>query len=312
MSSVPVLASGFAVKEDSLQIRSVIDFLKSYLKPQLKQKNIGQNKKMHDNTTGISSEYQHDFKETLTEQILFLLNEISLPSWFDKTEYVELCWRNYMKYLENNKDVKKYMAKLDRKDITEVEQKLDTVYLAMNAIYESTLKLYPYLHKTSMIEFLDSDLPLELFTLNNQAYLNRINALEILQKTTDKFQASIHLHRGNIMKVHMISHDYENVIFPIFAKMQKAIDSEMLLKYYVKLNNSNEMNDMFVVMPLKMQRLDESRFNHSLDYFREETYRIAEFLSKSYNKRLHSANDVNGWTMREFKNNVGQILLNYA
>ena len=308
-----MLVTGLVVKEESLHVRSIIDFLKAYLTPpQIKQKNIEQHQRIHGNTKRVSSEHHHDFKETLTEQILFLLNELSLPTWFDKTEYVERCWQNYAKYLENNLDVKKYMTKLERRDVTQMEQKLDAVYSAINAIYESTLKSYSQLHKTSMTEFLDSDLPIELFTVNNQAYINKINVFEILRTETDRFQVSLHLHRGNSHKVDTISHDYERVILPIFTKMQKAIDAEMLLKYYIKINNSDEMNDLFVTKPLKLERLDISKFNNSMDYFREQTYYIAEFLSKTYNKKLHEVNNVDEWEMREFKNNVGQILLNYA
>ena len=308
-----MLVTGLAVKEESLHVRSIIDFLKEYLEPKhVRQKNIEQHMRIHGNTKGISSEHNHDFKETLIEQILFLLNEMPLPTWFDKTEYVERCWQNYAKYLENNLEVKKYMLKLERRDVTQMEQKLDAVYSAIDAIYESTLKSYLQLHKTLMTEFLDSDLPIELFTVNNQAYLNRLNAFEILRTETDRFQVSLHLHRGNSHKVDTISNAYERVILPIFTKMQKAIDAEMLLKYYIKINNSDEMNDMFVVKPLKMERLDISKFHNSFDYFREQTYYIAEFLSKTYNKKLHEINNVDGWEMREFKNNVGQILLNYA
>ncbi|OLB92289.1 MAG: hypothetical protein AUH25_00900 [Thaumarchaeota archaeon 13_1_40CM_38_12] len=292
----------------------MIDFLISYLKPHIvKRKNKERSRQSYESVMDISSDYQIDFKETMSKQISFIIGEIGeLPNWFNKDAYIERCWSNYSTYLERNKEVKKYMVKLERRDVTNIEQKLDNFFLAIESIYESLLKLYPKLHTNAMKEFLDSDLPFEMFNVSNLAYLNRINAFDIIKQKTDAFQSSYHMRRGNTKKTQMAANDYDKYVQPIYLKLQRALEAEGLFKLYVKINNVKEMDEMFVLTPLSIKKMDATRFTYSLDYFREETYGLAEFLSSAYHKKIPSLNDTESMAMRGFRNDVGQILVNYG
>lgn len=314
MVNRPVLAYGSASQESSLHVRSIVDFLKAYLKPHVtKRKSNERNKQIFQSIIDISSEYRLDFKESMHKQISFAINEIgSLPGWFVEEKYFERCWNNYNKYLESNKEIKKYMTKLNRRDITETEQKIDTVFFATNAIYESLKKSYPQVHKIAIIEFLDSDMPFDLYNLSNLTYLNIINAFDIMQKKTDRFQKRIHMVRGDIRKVRKEACDYERILQPMFLKLQMVLELDYLLKFYIKVSNANRMDDMFTVIPLTTEKLDKTKFYDTLDYYREKTFEFAVFLNREYNMILPSVNDVNNIAMHEFRNNIGHILVNYA
>ncbi len=314
MNNRPILAYGTATVESSLHTRSVVDFLSSYLKPHVtKRKSKERGHRGYGSVMDISSDHAIDFKGTMHKQILFITSETgNLPKWFDTNSYFEKCWANYIKYLEKNKEVKKYITKLLRRDITEAEQKLDTIYLALAAIEESMIKAYPNLHKNAMIEFLDSDLPFEVFNLFNLSYLNAVNVVGLMRKKVDKFQASYHMLRGNVKKLNMAANEYERVIQPLLLKFQIALEMESLFKFYIKVNNANKLEDMFELIPLTTTRLEHTKFIESFSHYKELTYGFAEFLYEKYNVRNSMISDVGSTPFLEFRNGMNEILVNYA
>ena len=162
-------------------------------------------------------------------------------------------------------------------------------------------------------EFLESDLPLELYNLYNLSYIGKTTVIKSIMINLTKLQTRLHLVISNEGKIVTELRKFNNHHKILLEMFMSTSSSEFTLKFFLKSANAKDVEDLFRTKPLTLNTITEKkRFEEYLDNFRQNLFKLTNHLDKKYLDELILLNSSDSEAFDDFAKNLRHIILRYA
>lgn len=298
----------------SLNPRPVLDLCLLRLQPILRKQTLKKDGlKMTQTTLDFTIDNKGLDLETFTvKQRSFMIDEVGdLPNWFDRKEYIERYWKNINNFLLENKDLKRQIDGLKENKISN-EKRVEVFKPLLDKLYDVLINISPQWYTVNMAEFLESDLPFDLYDMYNISFLNRLIIIDVIRHNISNLLTRLHVHRSDETKSqHDVSYFTNQMEHLMIARMA-ASDAEDLIRFYIKLANAENMDEMFVVKPLSMKKMNMDKFGKYFHQYSESTTALSKTL-KEYLPQVSLPQIAfpESHTIPEFQHDLGQYVLKY-
>ena len=276
-----VLTTNFPSYDKHEYAKSAVLYVLSHFKPNLNKKSMGKHY-LKKTTIDLFPDEQPDLFKIIYSDIDYVTNKVGFDDdWFSIDNYLALWKKNFTKFLNEH---------------TEVQESLDSFISNSNDIYEqfemiidslsklsSIMKIsYDEWHQKSMAEFLDSDLPLELYNLYNISYIEKISAIRSLVGDLMRLRNMLHLVRSDERKIKNLLAKFEKNTNTLSKSLTELSRSELILKFYLCSKNAKNLDDFFKAIPLKLDKNSEVQFRLYFNSFRSALFTFTKSVDRKY------------------------------
>ncbi len=265
-----------------LNPRSVLDSFVLSLQPIIKKKTVKiQGVKYKQTIREIRSNIESfSLKEVTIKQQEELLKEIEMPTWFNKKEYLDNVWNGYQEYLAEHAKLKNNIDKLLKQKEVYTKSNLGLVRDILDELYDNISDTSQEWYTKDMAEFLESDLPYELYDMYNQSFVCRLNLLDTIRSKWTALQTNLYLHRSDDMRFTRDVNRFKSTMKSIVQSRLNLSNSESLIRLYVKINNASNMNELSTIIPLTIKKSDKEKFSKYFSIFEKDLKTFQDILSQ--------------------------------
>lgn len=305
------LTSGLKTYEKYDYAKSSIMYILEHFKPHMTMTKEGP-MYLRKPYIDFSPDTKPDIEKMITSEILFVIDKIGfLPNWFNTTEYMQKWKKYFYDFLNEHNDLKKLIDKLESGVTLTPDDEYDIIINSFKKLNEAFRNSYEVWHEKSVAEFLDSNLPFELYGLYNLSNLYRIATLDMIVKNITDFSFHMHLSRGNSKKMDAMSNSFDKKMRIISNQLTSLTRSELIVRMFLKLKNSKTIDDLFTLIPLKLAKEDEAKFNDYLDSFRNSVQQYTGVVEEVHLNKSMELLENKEKIFLDFKNDIREILVNY-
>ena len=305
------LTSGLKTYEKYDYAKSSIMYILEHFKPHMTMTKEGP-MYLRKPYIDFSPDTKPDIEKMITSEILFVIDKIGfLPNWFNTTEYMQKWKKYFYDFLNEHNDLKKLIDKLESGVTLTPDDEYDIIINSFKKLNEAFRNSYEVWHEKSVAEFLDSNLPFELYGLYNLSNLYRIDTLDMIVKNITEFSFHMHLSRGNSKKMDAMSNSFDKKMRIISNQLTSLTRSELIVRMFLKLKNSKTIDDLFTLIPLKLAKEDEAKFNDYLDSFRNSVQQYTGVVEEVHLNKSMELLENKEKIFLDFKNDIREILVNY-
>lgn len=276
-----ILTSNFQSYDKQEYAKSAILYVLSQFKPNLHKKSYGKHY-LKKTTIDLFPDEQPDLFKLVSSDIEYVANKVGFTAdWFSTDEYLTLWKKNFTKFLDEHAEVQESLNSFtsNSDDITEqfeiMIDSLSRLSLIMKISYDEW-------HQKSMAEFLDSNLPLELYNLYNLSYIEKISAIRSLVGDLMRLRSMLHLVRSDERKIKNELAKFENKTNTLSKSLTQLSRSELTLKFYLRSKNAKNLDDLFKTIPLKLDESSEKQFKLYFNSFRSDLFTFTNFVDRKY------------------------------
>ena len=171
---------------------------------------------------------------------------------------------------------------------------------------------YGQWHRKIMAEFLESDLPLELYNLYNISYIGKTSAIKSLMADLARLRTKLHLVRSNERKITSELKEFEKCYRSLSKTLTRASRSESTLRFFLKTVNAKELDDLFGTKPLALNSgTERERFEEHLGEFRQSLFELTNHLDKRHLDEDIMLNSSDSESFGDFDKKLRQTVLEY-
>ena len=256
---------------------------------------------------------QPDLDKIISSEIEFVVNKVSFnANWFTTDDYLKL-WKEYFtKFLNENTVI--------QKSLQDLRSNLDDTSEQFRLIIESLAKLqlmlqtsYDQWHRKIMAEFLESDLPLELYNLYNISYIGKASAIKSFVADLTRLQIKLHLVRSNERKITSELKEFEKCHRGLSETLTRASRSESTLRFFLKTANAKELEDLFRTKPLALNSSTEKkRFKEYFGEFMQSLFELTNHLDKIHPDEDIMLNPSDSVSFGDFDKELRQAVFKHA
>lgn len=256
---------------------------------------------------------QPDLDKTISSEIKFVVSKVRFSAdWFTIGDYLNL-WKTYFtEFLNKNTMVRKSLRAFqpDSDDTNEQFGLLINLLKEMMRMLEAS---YDKWHKKMMAEFLESDLPFELYNLYSISYITKISVMRSFVADLTKLRTKLHLARSNERKITSELTEFEKSHRRLSEMLMKTSRSESTLMFFLSAANARELEDLFRTKPLALNSNTEKKtFEEYLGEFRQSLFELTRCLDKRHldeDIKLHFSDSE---LFDDFEKNLRKIVLKHA
>ena len=226
---------------------------------------------------------QPDLDKIISSEIEFVVDKVRFNAdWFTTGDYLKLWKKYFMKFLDENMMVQESLQAL-RSNSDDTSEQLSLMIRLLKQLRLMLRDSYDQWHRKLMAEFLESDLPLDLYNLYNISYIGKASAIQSLVADLTKLQTRLHLVRSNERKITSELKEFERRHRGLSEMLTSASRSESALRFFLKTANAEELEDLFRTKPLALNNdTEEKRFKEYLDEFMQSLFKLTNSLDKIY------------------------------
>ena len=264
-------------------------------------------------TIDLMPDEQPDLDKIISSEIEFVVDKVHFNAdWFTTGAYLKL-WRGYFtEFLDENTTIQESLHSL-RSDSDDTSEQFG---LMTNSLEELRLMLrtsYGQWHRKIMAEFLESDLPLELYNLYNISYIGKTAAIKSFMGDMARLQIKLHLVRANERKITLELKEFEKCHGSLSETLTRVSRSESTLRFFLKAANAKELEDLFKAKPLTLNSSTErQRFEEYLGEFRQSLFELTNRLDKRYLDNDIVLNSSDSESFDDFDKKLRQVVLKHA
>ncbi len=305
------LTSNFQSYEKQEYAKSAVLYVLDHFKPNLHKKSFGKHYQKK-TTVDLFPDEQPDLFKMLSSEIAHVTNSVDFNAdWFSTDQYVELWKKNFIQFLDEHTEI--------QESLDSFESNSDDVNTQFEIIIDSLSKLslllktsYDEWHQKSMAEFLESNLSFELYNLYNISYIEKISALRTLVDDLMRLRSMFHLVRSDERKIRYELGKFEKKNYAISRLLTNVSRSELILKFYLRSKTAQSLNDLFKVMPLKLDTIYDSRFKIFFNSFRDNLSVFTNFIDKKYLDEDIMLNSLDSESFTEFDEKLHALILKHG
>ena len=140
---------------------------------------------------------QPDLDKIIYSEIEFVVDKVHFNAdWFTTGAYLTLWRKHFTEFLDENPEIQE-LRQAFRSDPDDINKQFGLMIDSLKRLSRILKTSYDQWHRKIMAEFLESDLPLELYNLYNISYIGRISAINSLVTDLTKLQTRLHLVRSD-------------------------------------------------------------------------------------------------------------------
>ncbi len=305
------LTSSFQSYDKQDYAKSAVLYILHHFKPNLHKKTFG---KHYQNKTTIDLflDEQPDLFKLISSEIEHVAETVGLNAdWFSTDKYMKSWKKNFAKFLSEHIEV--------QESLDSFESNSDDVNAQFEIMIDSLSRLslllktsYDEWHQKSMAEFLESNLPFELYNLYNLSYIEKISAIRSLVGDLMRLRNMLHLVRSNEKKIRNELEKFEQRNYATSQLLTHVSRSELTLKFYLRSKNAQSLDDMFSTIPLKLDVNYDKQFKMYFNSFRDNLSVFTNFVNKKYLHEDITLNSSNSESFVDFDEKLRTIILKHG
>ena len=224
--------------------KPVVLYALQHIQPSLKRKTTSKHY-LKNSFIDLNPDEQPDLGKIVSSDIEYAVGQVSFKSdWFAIDKYMKLWDEYFSKFLTEHIEIQKLLQTIQTdfpddwsEQIMLIRKSLDMLSLILRNSYDKW-------HRRSMAEFCDSHLPLELYTLYNLSYIEKISVMRTFADDLARLQSRLYLVRSNNTKIKKEFIKFEDQYRATSNMLTAMLRSELVLRFYLKFNNAKEMKDL--------------------------------------------------------------------
>lgn len=264
-------------------------------------------------TIDLMPDEQPDLDKIISGEIEFVVDKVCFNAdWFTADAYLKLWKRYFTEFLDENTVIRELLQTL-RSDPDDTREQFG---LMMDSLAELRLMLrdsYGQWHRKIMAEFVESDLPLELYNLYNISYIGKTSAIKSLVADLARLQRNLYLVRSNERKITSELKEFEKCHRNLSETLIRASRSESTLMFFLRMANAKELEDLFRTKPLALNSsIERKRFEEYLGEFRHSLFEMINHLDKRHLNEDIMLNSSDSESFDDFDKKLRQTVLKHA
>ena len=256
---------------------------------------------------------QPDLDKIIRSEIEFVVDKVRFNAdWFTADAYLKLSKRYFTEFLDENKVIQESFEAL-QSNLDDTSEQFSLMINTLKELLSMLRNSYDQWHRKIMAEFLESDLPLEMYNLYNISYIAKISAVNAFVADLTKLQTKMYLVRSDERKMTFESKEFEKRHMRLSEMLMRASRSESALRFFLKAVNAEELADLFGIKPLTLNSDTERRvFKEYLDEFTQNLFELTNHLGKTRFDKDMMLNSSDSESFDDFDKRLRQIVLKYA
>jgi hypothetical protein len=306
-----VLTSSFESYDKHEYAKSAVLYVLNHFKPNLHKKSFGKHYQKK-TTIDLFPDEQPDLFKLISSEIDHIAKTVGLNAdWFSTDEYMKLWKKNFTQFLGENIEI--------QESLDSFESNSDDVNAQFEMIIDSLSRLslllktsYDEWHQKSMAEFLESDLPFELYNLYNLSYIEKISVIRSQVGDLMRLRNMLHLVRSNDKKIKSELAKFEQRNYATSQLLTSVSRSELTLKFYLRSKNAQSLDDLFKTIPLKLDVNSDKQFNVYFNSFRDNLSVFTNFVDRKYLYEDIALNSSNSESFVDFDEKLRTVILKHG
>lgn len=292
--------------------KPVVMCVLQHFQPSLEKKTTS-NRYVKKTTINLMPDEQPDLDKIISGEIEFVVDKVGFNAgWFTADAYLKIWNKYFTEFLDENTVIQESLQAIRSNSDGASEQ----FRLVINSLEELRLVLrasYDQWHKKIMAEFLESDLPLEMYTLYNISYIGKISAIKSLVADLTGLQTKLRLVRSTESGTRSALNAFEKSRRELSEMLTKAFRSESTLRFFLKTANAKELEDLFKAKPLALNSSTEKKsFEEYLGEFRQSLFDLTNHLGKIHVDEHTTLNSSDSEPFGDFDKKLRQTVLKYS
>ena len=216
-----------------------------------------------------------DMEDVARENLKNAIKDIRhIPEWFVIDAYLERWTANFQRFLNRENHTKLLNNNKNKiESLDDIVNVLESSIRVMNMEFENW-------HKKSLKEFLESDLPLDLYNLYTTSYIERVRAMDhMVQRLYTLRQKAYSRPKNSHNTPKILTGLYGGNYKEILWALSGTLRSELTLRMYIMLINGKNVNDLFESKPIKLK--GDKALAVYVDKYKENLFGLITALAKS-------------------------------
>ena len=284
-------------------------YILQHIQPHLKQKTASKHY-LQNSFIDLCPDEQPDLGRIVSSEIEYAANQVSFKSdWFTIDKYMEL-WNEYFsKFLTEHIEIQKPLQTILTNFPSDWIKQLMLISESLNMLSSILRNAYDKWHRKLMAEFCDSNLPLELYSLYNLAYIEKISVIRTFADDLVRLQSRLYRVRSDKTKIKKEFFKFEEQYKATSDMLIAMSRSELVLEFYLKSNNAKEMKDLFRPIPLTIEGDAEGEFKNYMDVFKIKLFELTNFINKKKYLEDIALSSPKSESFKNFGEKLNQIIL---
>ncbi|MDE0525602.1 MAG: hypothetical protein OXI27_03260 [Thaumarchaeota archaeon] len=286
-------------------------YVLKHLQPRLEKKTTPR-RYVKKTMIGLMPDEQPDLDKIIYGEIEFVIDKVHFNAdWFTGTAYLNLWKRHFTEFLDENTEIRE-LRQAFRSDPDDVNEQFGLMIDSLKRLRQVLRASYAQWHRKIMAEFLESDLPLELYNLYNISYIERTSAINSLIADLTRLQTRLHLVRSDEKKTMAELKEFEKRRRGLSETLTRVSRSESALRFFLRAANAKELEDLFRTKPLTLNNDTEREiFEGYLGEFKQSLFEMTNHLDKRhFDEDMLNSSDSESF--RDFDKKLCQAILRHA
>ena len=283
-----------------------------HLQPSLEKKTIPERyakKTMID----LMPDEQPDLDKIMSSEIDLVVDRVRFSAdWFTTDAYLKL-WKQYFtEFLDENTEIPESLQAL-REGPDDTDEQFSLMMNSLEGLRRALRASYDQWHRKIMAEFLESDLPLEMYNLHNLSYIEKTSTIRSLVAGLTKLRTRLHLVRSNEKKITAELKEFEKRHRRLSKTLTRVSRSELTLRFFLRAANAEELEDLFRTKPLTLHSdIERKKFEEYLGEFRQSLFELTNHLDKRHSDEDIMLNSSDSESFDDFDEKLRQTVLKHA
>ena len=292
--------------------KSAVLYVLQHFQPSLRKK-IASKHYLKKTIIDLTPDEQPDLEKIISSEIEFVANQVSFSAnWFSTDDYLKLWKKYFAKFLNEHVEIQEFLQTFESDFPEDTNEQFGLMIDSLTRLTFLLKTSYNEWHRKSMAEFLESNLPLELYNLYNLSYIEKISVMKSLVGDLIRLQGRLHLVRANERKIRVELTKFEKQQRKLSGMFAKLSRSELTLRFFLRSNNAQELEDLFKTKPLTLNSNTEDKFTVYFNKFKQSLTEMTSFLDEKYLDEDMVLNSSESESFRDFDEKLRQIVLKHA
>ena len=256
---------------------------------------------------------QPDLDKMISSEIEFVVDKVRFSAdWFTTGAYMKLWKKYFAEFLDENTEIQELLQTL-QSDPDDTNEQFGLMMGSLKGLRQVLMTSYDQWHRKMMAEFLESDIPLEMYNLHNLSYIGKASALKSFKADLSRLQTKLHLVRSNERKITAELKEFMKHHRLLSETLAKTSRSEFTLRFFLKAANAKEPEDLFRTKPLTLNPgTERKRFEEYLAEFRQSLFELTNHLNKRHLGEDIVLNSSDSESFGDFDEKLRQIIIRHA
>ena len=306
------LTVGFENYDKQEFAKSATMYVLQHFQPSLKKKTTPEHY-MKKTMIDLMPDEQPDLDKIISSETEFAVDKVSFNAdWFTTGAYLKLWDKYFTEFLDENAEIQESLQALRSKP-DDTNEQVSLMIDLLNALRQMLRASYGRWHRKMMAEFLESDLPLELYSLYNLSYIGKTSAIKSFRTDLARLQTRLHLVRSNERMITAELRKFKKRRRRLSETLARTFRSEFTLRFFLRAANARELEDLFRTKPLTLNTSPErKRFGEYLGEFRQDLFELTNRLDKKHLDDDIALNSSDSESFDDFDEKLRQAILRHA